>query len=87
MKKPTSVEIDIQHRLGYVYYQESSKKVAETIDVWREGRVAADLDDAGNVVGIELLGFDDNTLEHARKFAAEHELAFPTNLAASLEVA
>ena len=86
MRKPTSIEIDFAANAGYVYYVPRAR-VAETLDVWEDGQVAADLDDAGNIVGIELLDFDDDTLERARTFAAEHDLAFPTNLAATLEVA
>lgn len=86
MRKPTSIEIDFAANAGYVYYIPRAR-IAETVDVWEQGQVAADLDDAGDVVGIELLGFDAETLEHARTFAAERDLAFPTNLAATLEVA
>lgn len=76
MKLPTSVEVDLEHQLGYVYYVEDSE-VAETVDVWQEGRVAADLDAAGDVIGIEVLGLESETLEHAQKYAADRGLALP----------
>jgi uncharacterized protein YuzE len=80
VKLPTSVEIDIEEQFGYVYYVEDNPEVCETVDVWQEGRVAADLDAAGNVIGIEVLGLDSETLECARRYAAEHDLAFPDSL-------
>ena len=86
MRMPTSIEVDLENRVGYVYYV-SEPKVSETIDVWQEGRVAADLDASGNVLGIEVLGLDEETLERARAFAAAHRLAFPIKLADVLSVA
>jgi len=80
MKKPLSIEIDLQHRLGYVYYAQLEGHCAGTLDVWADGLVAADLDDDGNVLGIEVLGLDDETLQHAHDFAAAHDLEFPAHL-------
>lgn len=85
MRMPTFVEVDLQNRLAYVSYS-SEPRVSETIDVWHEGQVAADLDDVGAVVGIEVLSLDEETLQHARVFAAERNLAFPANLADALTV-
>lgn len=78
MMKPLGVEIDFESKAGYVTYAE--RRVAETLDVWEEGTVAADLDAEGNVIGIEVLGLDAQTISRARAFAEEHDLAFPPHL-------
>lgn len=83
MRMPISVKVDLEQRLGYVYYAKEPK-VAETIDAWQGGRVAVDVDDCGDVVGIEVLALDHETLEHAKAYAAEHGLAFPVDLAGTL---
>jgi uncharacterized protein YuzE len=75
MTKPQAVEIDVESGAGYVAY--SKEKVAETRDVWEDGTVAADLDARGNVVGIEMLALDSETLAQARAYAAGHDLVFP----------
>ncbi len=75
MIHPQGVEIDSESEAGYVCY--SKTDIAETVEVWEEGTVAADLDSNGNVVGIEVLSFDDETLSQARAYAREHDLVFP----------
>ena len=80
MINPETVEVDREVEAAYVRYAKGV--VAETVDVWEEGTVAADVDAAGNVLGIEVLGFDDETLWHARAFAQEHDLAFPPRVRA-----
>jgi uncharacterized protein YuzE len=82
MTKPLSVKIDNQANAGYIRYAEG--KVATTLDVWSDGWVAADIDSAGAVLGIELLGFDDETLQHARAFAESKGLAFPPHIEGAL---
>jgi len=42
---------------------------------------AADVDASGNIVGIEVLGFDEEVLSRARTFASENDLIFPARLA------
>jgi len=79
MTHPINVRVDLQARAAYVCYAEG--RVVQTIDVWKDGWVAADLDDDDHVLGIEVLGFDELTLERARSFATERGLAFPANLA------
>jgi uncharacterized protein YuzE len=73
---PLDVTIDDEVQAGYVRYAKT--EVAETVEVWDHGTVAADLDSAGNVIGIELLGFAKEILSHARAFAREHDLVFPS---------
>lgn len=79
MQKPISVKLDLEAEAGYVRYAEGD--VAGTLDVWSDGTVAADLDDAGKVLGIEVLDFDDETLRAARSFAHNRGLSFPEDLA------
>jgi hypothetical protein len=86
MKRPIEVSIDLEAGAGYVEYL-ADAEIVGTLDIWRDGQVAADLDDAEQVVGIEVLGFDEETLARARSFAHEHGLAFPENLAGALSVA
>lgn len=78
MIKPISVDADLDALAAYVRYSQAA--IANTIDVWKDGQVAADVDDAGNIVGIEVLAFDKRTLENARAFAANRSLAFPRDL-------
>ena len=78
MIQPLDVEIDEEAGAGYVRYARAA--VAETVEVWEEGTVAADFDSAGNVLGIEVLGFGEDVLAHARAFAREHDLVFPAKL-------
>jgi len=85
MQKPISVEVDLDVEAAYVRY--AAGDVAGTLDVWHDGRVAADLDDAGTVLGIEVLGLDEAVLSEAHRFALSRDLAFPTHLAASLVLA
>lgn len=80
MTNPETVEVDREVEAAYIRY--TRRAVAETVDIWEEGTVAADLDSAGSVIGIEVLGFDDETLSHARAFALEHDLEFPSRIEA-----
>jgi len=60
----------------------------ETRSVVDGGAVAYDLDDAGAVVGLEVWWIDDPAhVEAARKFAAQHDLAFPRDLLGKLGAA
>jgi len=78
MMHPIDVEIDDEAGAGYIRYAEGN--IAETVEVWEEGAVAADVDSSGNILGIEVLGFDEELLSHARVFAAENDLIFPARL-------
>jgi uncharacterized protein YuzE len=76
-KRPRRIELDLEAGAGYVRYEPDDVSVVGTIDVWREGRVAVDVDASGSPIGIEVLGFDAATLSRARSYASEHGLAFP----------
>jgi len=82
VKKPTQIRIDVQSDAGYVRY--TDEPIVNTIDVWKHGQVAADIDAQGEVVGIELLGFDAPTIANAVKFATDRGLLFPSHLAAAV---
>lgn len=78
MIHPLDIAIDEEADAGYVRY--ANAVVAETVEVYEEGTVAADLDAGGNVIGIELLGFTDDILASARAYASDHDLVFPAEL-------
>jgi len=78
MIHPIDVQIDDEAGAGYVTYAKG--EVAETVEVWEEGTVAADVDASGNIIGIEVLGFDEDVLSRARAFASENDLSFPARL-------
>lgn len=63
------------------YVEYAPTTAVGTIDLTETGSVAYDVDAAGNVVGIEILGFDHpERVEIASAFAAGHDLAFPRDL-------
>lgn len=83
LRRPIHVRVDLDPdvgQLGYIQY------LADTpAGVWaRNERVSDDViidyDAESQVVGIELLGFRDETLAIARAFAEAHGLAFPRDL-------
>jgi uncharacterized protein YuzE len=78
MTKPLSVTVDLEVNAAYIRYAEG--QVAGTLDVWRDGWVAADLDENGRVLGIEVLDLDRETLHRARAYAQRHGLGFPAHL-------
>lgn len=78
MVKPLDLRVDLETNAAYVRYADGS--VAGTIDVWHDGWVAADVDEEGCIMGIEVLDLERETLEHARTFARTHGLAFPDHL-------
>ena len=78
MVKPLDLRVDLETNAAYVRYADAS--VAGTIDVWQDGWVAADVDNEGHIVGIEVLDLQRETLEHARTFANARGLAFPDHL-------
>ena len=86
MKNPRSIELDFEAKAGYIRYADDTVEIVNTIDIWRDGCIAVDVDSAGTPIGIELLGLDVETIEHARDYAHSQDLAFP-NLAAALVAA
>lgn len=79
MTAPIAVAMDIEAGACYVRY--SDAPVARTIEVPPSATVAADLDEHGGVIGIELVRVADaHDVEHARRFAEQRSLRFPANL-------
>lgn len=78
MIQPLDVRVDLTVGAGYVTYAKGT--VTETIDVWEDGWVAADVDADNRIIGIEVLDLDAETLENARAFATSRGLAFPAHL-------
>jgi uncharacterized protein YuzE len=78
MDKPTNVELDLDDELAYIRYREGTS--ASTTDVLPDGVVAADFDESGRLLGIELLSLDAETVAAARDFAHKHGAAFPVDL-------
>jgi uncharacterized protein YuzE len=81
MTAPIHVAMDLESGACYVRY--SDAPVARTIEVPPSATVAADLDERGGVIGIELVRVaDEQDVERARRFAEERSLRFPANLSA-----
>jgi len=86
MTEPISVRVDLEVPAAYIKYSKGAS--VETRDVVEGGVVSYDLDDAGTIVGLEVLWIDDPAhVEAARAFAAEHDLAFPRDLRGNLVAA
>jgi hypothetical protein len=83
MKPPTTVDIDLEHGVGYVRYRDladgetlgSSQELAAGSGL--ELEVVIDRDRAGAVVGIELTSLDATTIGNAQGFAESEGLVFP----------
>ena len=84
MRQPERIEVDLEAQASYVCY--SREDVVRTVDILGEGDVAADLDVKGDVVGIEVLGFESEVIDCARTYAASHDLGFPPDLKGSFVV-
>jgi hypothetical protein len=95
---PDNVKIDLAARAAYIRYRDIPEESMTQLDVVREpdgireipveehdgcSSVIVDVDPAGNVIGIELLGFDDATAELAREYAVSRGLAFPRAIVAA----
>lgn len=86
--EPRRVEIDHEatHPLTYVYYVDreaftQGRKVMPNVQ--RGHSVAADVDERGALMGIEMLDMSAETLRTASALAAEYGAAFPTFLRAA----
>jgi len=77
MLQPLSLEVDYEVDAGYVSYRElpPGEHVARTARVSQD--VIIDYNGAGEILGIELLAFDEPALSVARAFADANALAFP----------
>jgi uncharacterized protein YuzE len=85
MEKPMSLHIDFDAEvgaLGYLRFRplDAGKHVARTQRV--SDAVFVDFNDESQILGIELLALDDESLDVARHFAAQHGLEFPEILRA-----
>lgn len=86
MTEPISVRVDLKVPAAYIKYSKNTS--VETREVLEGGAVAYDLDDAGTIVGLEVLWIDDSAnVETARSFAEHNGLAFPRDLRGNLVAA
>ena len=86
MTQPISVRVDVEIPAAYIKYSKSAS--VETRDVFENGAVAYDLDQAGSIVGLEILWFNEKAhVEAAGVFAEQHDLAFPRDLRDNLVAA
>lgn len=77
MQRPLSLEIDFEAMAAYVRY--SHANVVFSRDAWDDGRVCADFDSSGDVVGIEIVGLGAEVTREAAVYAFQHFLAFPAH--------
>jgi uncharacterized protein YuzE len=70
---------------AYIGYRVGERPVGSTLEVGGEGsEVLADVNDAGDVVGIEIVDVNvAENVERARAFANDRWLAFPRNVVAA----
>jgi hypothetical protein len=81
MRRPISMTLDFAQGVGYIVFRVLAE--GETVSATRIAPgtdVCADRDAAGEIVGIELLALDGETLELADRFARENGMAFPRRL-------
>jgi uncharacterized protein YuzE len=83
MTQPIIVRADLVTRAAYVGYLPGPS--VQTIDLNETGSVAYDIDEAGAVIGIEIVGFDSpDRVQLAREFARDRQLAFPRDVSGTL---
>lgn len=77
MLKPIQFRVDYEVEAGYLRYRPLpiGEHVARTQRISDD--VNVDFDAAGQVLGLELLAFDDVAFNAARDFAESHDLVFP----------
>ncbi len=90
MEKPINLSVDYDPEvgpLGYVRYRELAEgaRVAESVRISED--VVIDMDDSGLVLGIKLLGLEDEALAVAEFFATQNGLEFPALLSRSQQLA
>ncbi len=86
MQKPINLNVDFDPELGelgYVRYRElpQGARVAKSLRISED--VVIDLDDTGLVLGIELLGLENEALAVAEFFATQNGLEFPALISQS----
>jgi uncharacterized protein YuzE len=77
MQKPISLEVDFKANAGYLEYRALGEGQCVTRTQRVHDAAQVDFDGESQVLGIELLGFDDEALDAARRFAEQHDLEFP----------
>ena len=82
MNSPIEVKVDLEANASYVRYRRllPGEHVASSVEVDGDGAVVADVDADGGLIGIEVLGFDSETLDAAQSYARERLVRFPRNL-------
>jgi hypothetical protein len=86
MQNPLRVKVDLEANAGYVRYPSSGgQRFARNERLSQD--VVIDFDTDSQVLGIELLAFDDEALGVARRFAEAHDLGFPRDLTGALVAA
>jgi uncharacterized protein YuzE len=77
MLNPIQFRMDYEVEAGYLRYRPlpAGQHVARTQRISDD--VNADFDAAGQVLGLELLAFDEVAFNAARVFAEAHDLVFP----------
>ena len=86
MPQPIHVRVDLEAHAAYIKYTPGPS--ISTVDLNDTGSVAYDIDSNGTIVGIEVLEIQlPEQIAIARKFADEHALAFPRDLAGNLVAA
>jgi hypothetical protein len=87
MQNPIEVKVDLEANAGYVRYQARSGGQRFARNERLSQDVVVDFDADNEVLGIELLAFDDEAIDVARRFAEAHDLGFPRDLAGALVAA
>ena len=79
MKEPIRITLEAEKpHAAYVYY--TREKWAESTSVLEDGGIVeVDLDVNGEVIGIEMIGIDDDIVAAAKAYADSRDLRFPTN--------
>ncbi len=73
------IAVTVSKGAAYIRYRDDD--VARTLDLIPTASVAADLDNAGRVVGIEILDIASAAqVDTARRYASERALAFPREI-------
>ncbi len=73
--------------IAYLYYRARPERSSPPRTKRISQDVNVDFDDAGAVLGIEIVGVDAESIATARQFAESHELAFPRDIAGNLAAA
>jgi hypothetical protein len=84
MLTPIKVRGDAADDVYEVVYRELERGTRVLRDERVGPGVTASIAPSGEILGIEVIGLQQNTVDAARRYAAAHDLAFPNDLAAAL---